>query len=76
MTRCRKLYQAITQISTVFKLIQMRSKINLRDPEEYEQKLRIDRRLLIAIKVFLGENKIYPDRFLFCKKNLLMVLAY
>ena len=76
MSRCRKLHHAIMQITIAFKLIDMRSKIDLRNPDEYERKLRIDKRLLSAIKVFLAENKIYPERFLFAKKNLLMALTY
>ena len=42
MSRCRKLYQAIEQLATVFKLIDMRAKIDLRIPNEYERKSRID----------------------------------
>ena len=76
MSRCRKLYQAIQQLTTVFKLIDLRSKFDLRIPDEYDKKLKMDKRLLSAISAFLAENKIYPERFLFGRKNLLMVLMY
>ena len=72
MSRCRKLYAAIGQLTTIFKIVAMRQKLKKSIEFTHDKLQSLNQRLLAAIKVFLGENRIFPSRFVFEKRNLLI----
>lgn len=72
MVRCKKLFAALAQLSTVFKLTTLRT--NCSTKTDFAMKQSVNKRLLAAVTSFLDENAIFPLRFVFEKKNLLIAL--
>lgn len=66
LNRCHKLYHAVADVRTIFKLALKRLESSSKD---------LDRRLFIAIKTFLTEHTLFPLGFRFGDENLIASLS-
>lgn len=69
MNRCLKLYAAVDQLSTIFKLIEIQESSKSSNTAKSQ---KIEERLMCAIKSFLTQHTLFPVNFNFRGEDLLL----
>lgn len=73
MNRCIKLYAAVQQLATIFKLIEIWEKNQDKAVVGISTKgLKIEERIMCAIKSFLTQHTLFPVNFNFRGEDLLV----